>query len=126
MDIPAHRAAAVVPTPAHTFELREGDQLVNLTEEERTAADASAADSVPASSTGGDQPAASTEEGRATVDSDSAAAAVAASTTEGDQPATSTGDEQTAADAAAAVPVRATKGRRPATDAPAPSAQTAE
>ncbi|MGF7178435.1 hypothetical protein [Azospirillum doebereinerae] len=34
MDIPAHRAAAVVPTPAHSFELRDGDRLVNLTEEE--------------------------------------------------------------------------------------------
>lgn len=39
MDIPAHRAAAVVPTPAHSFELREGE-LVNLTEEEGKAADA--------------------------------------------------------------------------------------
>lgn len=124
MDIPAHRAAAVVPTPAHTFELREGDQLVNLTEEERAAADAAAADAVPASSTGGDQPATSTEDERAAVDS--AAAAVAAPPTEGDQPATPTGDEQTAADAAAAVPVRATKGRRPATDAPDQSAPTAE
>ncbi|MCM8738288.1 hypothetical protein M5E06_29610 [Azospirillum sp. A1-3] len=72
MDIPAHRAAAVVPTPAHSFELRDGDQLVNLTEEERAAAEASA----------------------------------------------------TAA--AAAVPVPATKGRRPAADAPAQSAPTAE
>ncbi|CAO3440122.1 hypothetical protein [Azospirillum endophyticum] len=71
MDIPAHRAAAVVPTPAHSFELREGDQLVNLTEEERAAAEAAAA-------------------------------------------------------AAVAVPVPATKGRRPAADAPAQSAPTAE
>lgn len=98
MDIPAHRAAAVVPTPAHSFELREGGQLVNLTEEERAA-------------------------------SEIAAAAVAASTTEVNQPATPAEEEQAAADAvdsAAAVPVRAPKGRRPATDAPAQSAQTAE
>ena len=40
MNIPAHRAAAVAPTPAHSFELRNGDQLVNLTEEERKAAEA--------------------------------------------------------------------------------------
>ncbi len=39
MDIPAHRAAAVEPTPAHSFELRDGE-LVNLTEEEGKAADA--------------------------------------------------------------------------------------
>ncbi|PWC86051.1 hypothetical protein TSH100_13835 [Azospirillum sp. TSH100] len=44
MNIPAHRAAAVEPTPAHSFELRDGE-LVNLTEE-----DAKAADAVPASS----------------------------------------------------------------------------
>ena len=68
MNIPAHRAAAVAPTPAHSLELRDGDQLVNLTEEERAAAAA----------------------------------------------------------ATAAVPVPATKGRRPAADAPAQSAPTAE
>ncbi|MGF7176993.1 hypothetical protein [Azospirillum doebereinerae] len=33
MDIPAHRAAAVVPTPAQTFERRDGDQLVAITGE---------------------------------------------------------------------------------------------
>lgn len=48
MNIPAHRAAAVAPTPAHSFELRDGDQLVNLTEEERKAAEAAVP---PASST---------------------------------------------------------------------------
>ncbi|MCG5241870.1 hypothetical protein ACIU1J_19610 [Azospirillum doebereinerae] len=42
MDIPAHRAAAVVPTPAHSFERRDGDRLVNLTEEEAATATASA------------------------------------------------------------------------------------
>lgn len=32
MNIPAHRAAAVAPTPAHSFELCEGE-LVNRIEE---------------------------------------------------------------------------------------------
>lgn len=100
MDIPAHRAAAVVPTPAHSFELREGDQLVNLTEKERASAEAATA----------------------------ASAAVPTLTVESDQPVNPAEDVQAAeaVDAAAAVPVRATKGRRPATDAPAQSAQTAE
>ncbi|MBP2297954.1 hypothetical protein [Azospirillum picis] len=56
MDIPAHRAAAVAPTPAHSFELRDGDQLVNLTEEERKAAEAAASTRTPA--TKGRRPAA--------------------------------------------------------------------
>lgn len=38
MNIPSHRAAAVAPTPAHSFELRDGE-LVNRTEEERTPAE---------------------------------------------------------------------------------------
>jgi hypothetical protein len=38
MTIPSHRAAAEVPTPAHSFELRDGE-LVNLTEEARKAAE---------------------------------------------------------------------------------------
>lgn len=55
MNIPAHRAAAVAPTPAHSFELRDGDQLVNLTEEERKAAEAAAA--TPVTVTKGRRPA---------------------------------------------------------------------
>lgn len=39
MTIPSHRAAAEVPTPAHTFELRAGE-LINLTEAARKAAEA--------------------------------------------------------------------------------------
>ncbi|KAA0572215.1 hypothetical protein FZ983_32105 [Azospirillum sp. B21] len=54
MDIPSHREAAVAPTPAHSFELRDGDQLVNLTEEERKAAEAAAS---PATITKGRRPA---------------------------------------------------------------------
>ncbi|KAA0582691.1 hypothetical protein [Azospirillum sp. Sh1] len=36
MTIPSHRAAAAVPTSAHSFELRAGE-LVNLTEAEEAA-----------------------------------------------------------------------------------------
>jgi len=54
MNIPAHRAAAVAPTPAHSFELRDGDQLINLTEEERKAAEAAAS---PVTVTKGRRPA---------------------------------------------------------------------
>lgn len=36
MTIPSHRAAAAVPTPAHSFELRAGE-LINLTEAEEAA-----------------------------------------------------------------------------------------
>ncbi len=43
MDIPAHRAAAVVPTPAHSFERRDGDRLVDLTEGEGASAEAAVA-----------------------------------------------------------------------------------
>ncbi|MCM8736592.1 hypothetical protein M5E06_20915 [Azospirillum sp. A1-3] len=60
MNIPAHRAAAVAPTPAHSFELRDGDQLINLTEEERAAAEAAAAAAtaaVPVPATKGRRPA---------------------------------------------------------------------
>jgi len=41
MTIPSHRAAAEVPTPAHTFELRDGE-LINLTEAEEAARKAAA------------------------------------------------------------------------------------
>ncbi|MBK3734951.1 hypothetical protein GAY29_17950 [Azospirillum brasilense] len=38
MNIPAHRAAAVVPTPADTFVMSEdGKTVINLTEQERAA-----------------------------------------------------------------------------------------
>ncbi|NUB24305.1 hypothetical protein [Azospirillum brasilense] len=38
MNIPAHRAAAVEPTPADSFAMTEdGKTIVNLTEQERTA-----------------------------------------------------------------------------------------
>lgn len=46
MDIPSHRAAAVQPTPAQSFELRRG-QLVNL-DQEAAAAAPSPAGTVPA------------------------------------------------------------------------------
>ncbi|GAA4247523.1 hypothetical protein GBZ26_11310 [Azospirillum formosense] len=35
MNIPAHRAAAVEPTPADTFEMKDGKTVINLTEQER-------------------------------------------------------------------------------------------
>jgi hypothetical protein len=48
MTIPSHRAAAEVPTPAHTFELRAGE-LVNLTEAEEAARKAAdAPETIPA------------------------------------------------------------------------------
>ncbi|MFC5358259.1 hypothetical protein [Azospirillum himalayense] len=37
MNIPAHRAAAVEPTPADTFEMKDGKTIVNLTEQVRAA-----------------------------------------------------------------------------------------
>ncbi|OYD82504.1 hypothetical protein [Azospirillum brasilense] len=36
MNIPAHRAAAVEPTPADTFEVKDG-KTINLSEQERAA-----------------------------------------------------------------------------------------
>ena len=46
MQTPAHRAPAVVPTPAHTFELLDG-KLVNRTAEEQQARVKAEADPAP-------------------------------------------------------------------------------
>lgn len=47
MNIPAHRAAAVEPTPADTFEVKDG-KTINLTEQARAASESAEASAKPA------------------------------------------------------------------------------